>query len=219
MRAIETQGVDGVFSGLRLAGPFAIGSFEEVDGEIFDTEIDECDLNSAKFRRRPLRALRLVADVARPVEVVEIQAHSGKFRLGAEVIELEVFGAGGPFFFQKAVGTGGAEIFADGFAEALIMLSLINWGGGAAGKVGHGLLVLGGNLFQDGGVEQFVLDLKARFEAVQFRGFFNGEAAGVFALNELMEAEVGGIVFAIERIEDLGGDQILAGGRECGDSL
>ena len=126
--------------------------------------------------------------------------------MGAEVIEFEVFGTGGPFFIEEAVGTGGAEIRADGFAEALVVFALIGWGGGAAGEMGHGLFALGGDPFQDGGVEPFILDLKVRFEAIQFGDFFGGEVAGVFPLDELMEAEVGGVNFAIQGVENLGSD-------------
>ena len=41
MRTIEAQGLDRVFGGLRFAAPLAIGLFDEVGGEIVETEIDE----------------------------------------------------------------------------------------------------------------------------------------------------------------------------------
>ena len=79
MGAVEAQSFNAVFGGLRLAIPNAVGPFDEVVIEVFGTEIDEGNFDASELRRRPLDAFGSVADVAGPVEVVEIHAQVGEF--------------------------------------------------------------------------------------------------------------------------------------------
>lgn len=192
MGAVEPQGFDGVLGGLGFAEPFAVGMFDEMVGEIVGTEIDERDHKAAEFWGRPVGAFGSVADVAGPVEVVEVEAEFRELRLRAEVIEFEVFETSGPFFFEEAVGASGAKVFADRLSEALVVFSPVDRGGFAAGEMSHGLFALRCDALDDGRVELFVLDLKVCFEAVQFGGFFGRKAACEFLLDELLEAGVGG---------------------------
>lgn len=225
--AVEAEDVDGVFGGGGSGEPAAGGVFEEMVVEVVDTEIDEADAALLQGRRGPEGAFDAVADVAGPVEVVVVQQELGEDGAGAEVVEFEVFDAGGPTFAQEAVGTGFVEVLADGEAEEAVVLAFERRGWVATEELGHGLLRFpagtrargSGRAFQDGFVEGGFLAGEVGFEGAEFFGFGGGEAGDVFLLDEGAEAEerLGGLV--IEGFQDETGNRVLAAGGKGFDSL
>jgi hypothetical protein len=216
--AVEAEDVDGVFGGGGSGEPAAGGVFEEMVVEVVDTEIDEADAALLQGRRGPEGAFDAVADVAGPVEVVVVQQELGEDGAGAEVVEFEVFDAGGPTFAQEAVGTGFVEVLADGEAEEAVVLAFERRGWVATEELGHGLLRFpagtrargSGRAFQDGFVEGGFLAGEVGFEGAEFFGFGGGEAGDVFLLDEGAEAKegLGGLV--IEGFQDETGNRVLA---------
>lgn len=108
------------------------------------------------------------------VNVVAVPGLLAEEGAGAEMVELEVFDAGGPTLVQQAVGTGFVEVLADGLAEEAVVLAFEGRDGIATEELCPGLLGFpagslarwGGRPFQNGFVEGGFLAGEVGFERV-----------------------------------------------------
>ncbi len=91
--------------------PFSSALFVKMNGEACYAEVDESNSEFLQRRRRPLIVFHAIANVTRPIEIVEVHRKLRKQGFWPEVVELEIIKSGGPFLFKKAIATGGAKVF------------------------------------------------------------------------------------------------------------